>query len=160
VLRLFSRFQNIDKDGNGVISKRKFMLIPELAINPLCDRIVTIIDVNKSDTINFRNFLETLNIFHEKATKDEKLQRILFFKKKVLFKIYDVDTDGYISYGDLFAILKMIVGENLKPEELKEIVQEMIIEADEDKDEKISFEEFKKYKKFDNDMAEQITIKF
>jgi Ca2+-binding EF-hand superfamily protein len=89
-----------------------------------------------------------------------KNYNVFYFLKKVLFKIYDVDTDGYISYGDLFAILKMIVGENLKPEELKEIVQEMIIEADEDKDEKISFEEFKKYKKFDNDMAEQITIKF
>jgi Ca2+-binding EF-hand superfamily protein len=63
------------------------MLIPELAINPLCDRIVTIIDVNKSDTINFRNFLETLNIFHEKATKDEKLQRILFFKKSFIQNI-------------------------------------------------------------------------
>ncbi len=51
----------------------------------------------------------------------------------------------------------MIVGDHLKEEELKEIVQEMIVEADEDKDEKISYEEFKK---FDQDMVKQITIKF
>jgi Ca2+-binding EF-hand superfamily protein len=32
----------------------------------------------------------------------------------VAFKVYDVDRDGYISNGELFLVLKMMVGTNLK----------------------------------------------
>lgn len=32
----------------------------------------------------------------------------------VAFKVYDVDRDGYISNGELFLVLKMMVGNNLK----------------------------------------------
>jgi serine/threonine-protein phosphatase 2B regulatory subunit len=42
----------------------------------------------------------------------------------VAFKIYDMDNDGYISNGELFQVLKMMVGTNL------------------DGDGKISYEEF------------------
>jgi hypothetical protein len=33
---------------------------------------------------------------------------------KVAFKVYDVDRDGFISNGELFLVLKMMVGNNLK----------------------------------------------
>lgn len=32
----------------------------------------------------------------------------------VAFKVYDVDRDGFISNGELFIVLKMMVGNNLK----------------------------------------------
>ena len=32
----------------------------------------------------------------------------------VAFKVYDIDRDGYISNGELFLVLKMMVGNNLK----------------------------------------------
>ena len=32
----------------------------------------------------------------------------------VAFKVYDMDRDGYISNGELFIVLKMMVGNNLK----------------------------------------------
>ncbi len=32
----------------------------------------------------------------------------------VAFNVYDVDRDGYISNGELFLVLKMMVGNNLK----------------------------------------------
>jgi serine/threonine-protein phosphatase 2B regulatory subunit len=34
-------------------------------------------------------------------------------KLKFAFKIYDIDEDGFISNGDLFQVLKMMVGNNL-----------------------------------------------
>lgn len=34
-------------------------------------------------------------------------------KQKFLFKIYDMDEDGYISNGDLFRVLKIMIGGNL-----------------------------------------------
>jgi hypothetical protein len=32
----------------------------------------------------------------------------------VAFKVYDMDRDGYISNGELYLVLKMMVGNNLK----------------------------------------------
>ena len=60
----------------------------------------------------------------------------------VAFKIYDMDKDGFISNGELFNVLKMMVGNNLKDAQLQQIVDKTIIFADSDGDGKISFEEF------------------
>ena len=60
----------------------------------------------------------------------------------VAFKIYDMDKDGYISNGELFQVLKMMVGNNLKDAQLQQIVDKTIFHADTDGDGKISFEEF------------------
>ena len=53
-----------------------------------------------------------------------------------------MDKDGYISNGELFQVLKMMVGSNLKDAQLQQIVDKTIIHADSDGDGKISFEEF------------------
>jgi serine/threonine-protein phosphatase 2B regulatory subunit len=53
-----------------------------------------------------------------------------------------MDKDGYISNGELFQVLKMMVGNNLKDTQLQQIVDKTIIHADSDGDGKISFEEF------------------
>ena len=53
-----------------------------------------------------------------------------------------MDNDGYISNGELFQVLKMMVGNNLKDTQLQQIVDKTIVYADKDEDGKISFEEF------------------
>jgi hypothetical protein len=58
--------------------------------------------------------------------------------------VYDIDRDGYISNGELYIVLKMMVGSNLKDQQLQQIVDKTIMEADLDRDGKISFEEFAK----------------
>ena len=58
------------------------------------------------------------------------------------FKIYDVDKDGYISNGELFQVLKLMVGSNLKDTQLQQIVDKTIIYADKDGDGRVSFDEF------------------
>jgi serine/threonine-protein phosphatase 2B regulatory subunit len=60
----------------------------------------------------------------------------------VAFKVYDMDRDGFISNGELFLVLKMMVGNNLKDNQLQQIVDKTIMEADKDMDGKISFDEF------------------
>lgn len=60
----------------------------------------------------------------------------------VAFRIYDMDKDGFISNGELFQVLKMMVGSNLKDTQLQQIVDKTIINADKDGDGRISFEEF------------------
>ena len=65
--------------------------------------------------------------------------------------------DGFISNGELFAVLKMMVGNNLNDVQLQQLVDRTIIKADTDFDGKISFEEFKNMVK-DLDVVEKLII--
>jgi len=79
-------------------------------------------------------FVGGLSAFSSRGGRDEKL--------RFAFKVYDMDRDGFISNGELFLVLKMMVGNNLKDTQLQEIVDKTIMEADKDGDGKLSFEEF------------------
>ena len=45
----------------------------------------------------------------------------------LFFRIYDMDNDGFVSNGELFQVLKMMVGNNLKDTQLQQIVDKTII---------------------------------
>ncbi len=64
------------------------------------------------------------------------------FSLIVAFRIYDIDQDGFISNGELFQVLKTMVGNNLTEKQLQEIVDKTILYSDKDGDGKISYEEF------------------
>ena len=80
-------------------------------------------------------------------------------KLRFAFKVYDRDEDGYISNGDLFAVLKMMVGTNLNDVQLQQLVDRTIIKADKDFDGLISFEEFCEVFK-DPDIASKLTLNY
>jgi len=69
-----------------------------------------------------------------------------------------VNDDGYISNGDLFQTLKILVGDNLTDIQLQQLVDRTLIAADKDMDGKISFEEFCEYCK-DMKIAEMFSMK-
>eukprot|EP01126_Amoeba_proteus_P017782 TRINITY_DN1872_c0_g1_i10.p1 TRINITY_DN1872_c0_g1~~TRINITY_DN1872_c0_g1_i10.p1 ORF type:complete len:131 (+),score=44.63 TRINITY_DN1872_c0_g1_i10:356-748(+) len=128
------------------------MSIPELAVNPLLERVIQIFDENKDNEIQFSEFIKALSVFSDKGNKEGKLQ--------FAFKVYDMDGDGLISNGELFQVLKMMVGENLTDVQLQQIVDKTILEGDDDKDGKISYEEFKKMITNIDDIEEKMTISF
>jgi serine/threonine-protein phosphatase 2B regulatory subunit len=68
-----------------------------------------------------------------------------------------MDRDGFISNGELFLVLKMMVGSNLKDNQLQQIVDKTIMEADKDMDGKISFDEFLVMVE-NTDVAKQMTL--
>jgi serine/threonine-protein phosphatase 2B regulatory subunit len=68
-----------------------------------------------------------------------------------------MDRDGLISNGELFLVLKMMVGNNLKDNQLQQIVDKTIMEADKDGDGKISFDEFLVTVE-NTDVAKQMTL--
>ena len=68
-----------------------------------------------------------------------------------------MDRDGYISNGELYLVLKMMVGNNLKEAQLQQLVDKTIMEADTDMDGKISFEEFAKMVA-NTDIARSMTL--
>ncbi|KAG9508790.1 Eukaryotic translation initiation factor 5B, partial [Fragariocoptes setiger] len=78
--RLYARFTSLDKGDNGSLSVEDFLRVPELAINPLCDRIVQMFfadcDVDH-DRINFRQFMKVLATFRSsKSTRHSRQENV------------------------------------------------------------------------------------
>ncbi|CEQ39224.1 SPOSA6832_00735 [Sporobolomyces salmonicolor] len=134
IQRLKKRFMKLDKDGSGSIDKDEFLQIPQIATNPLAQRMIAIFDEDGSGTVDFHEFVAGLSAFSTGTDVDRFI---------VAFKVYDMDRDGYISNGELFLVLKAMVGSNLKDQQLQQIVDKTMMEADQDGDGKLSFEEFK-----------------
>uniref|UniRef100_A0AAZ3SEG5 EF-hand domain-containing protein n=1 Tax=Oncorhynchus tshawytscha TaxID=74940 RepID=A0AAZ3SEG5_ONCTS len=134
IKRLGKRFKKLDLDNSGSLSVEEFMSLPELQQNPLVQRVIDIFDTDGNGEVDFKEFIEGVSQFSVKGDKEMKL--------RFAFRIYDMDKDGYISNGELFQVLKMMVGNNLKDTQLQQIVDKTIINADKDGDGRISFEEF------------------
>lgn len=160
IKRLGKRFKKLDIDGSGSLSKEEFMQIHDLQQNPLVQRVIDLFDSDGNGEVDFKEFINGISQFSVRGDKQAKLKcnqtslltyvRLLTFCKNisislfllrsVAFKVYDMDRDGYISNGELFAVLKMMVGSNLKDTQLQQIVDKTIINADKDGDGKINYE--------------------
>ncbi|CAH2016832.1 unnamed protein product [Acanthoscelides obtectus] len=167
--RLYSRFTSLDRGDCGTLSRDDFLRIPELAINPLGERIVNSFFQGDefADRVNFRQFMHVLAHFRPiKRNKENKLNSreekcICYYTHyiSVAFKMYDLDNDDMISKDELLAILHMMVGTNISEEQLISIAERTILEADEDGDQMISFEEFCKALQR-TDVEQKMSIRF
>lgn len=75
--------------------------------------MIAIFDEDGGGDVDFREFVSGLSAFSSKGNKEQKL--------RFAFKVYDIDRDGYISNGELFIVLKMMVGSNLKDQQLQQV---------------------------------------
>ncbi|CCU99790.1 unnamed protein product [Malassezia sympodialis ATCC 42132] len=157
IQRLKKRFLKLDRDGSGSIDRDEFLQIPAIANNPLAQRLISIFDaeyvfaahLSGGGTVDFQEFVHGLSVFTSQGSREEKLQFV--------FKVYDMDRDGFISNGELFIVLKMMVGGNLKDQQLQQIVDKTIMEADKNGDGKIDFYEFLDMVN-NTDVAKQLTL--
>merc|ERR1711976_770014 len=97
--------QRLELDRSGSINIGEFVSVPELKENPLVKRVVEIFDSDLDGEVDFKEFVMGIAQFSGRETEDRRLQFI--------FRIYDMDRDGYISNGELFQVLKMMTGSNL-----------------------------------------------
>ncbi|CAG0917670.1 unnamed protein product [Notodromas monacha] len=142
--RLYSRFTNLDKGGTGALNQEDFLRIPELAINPVGERIVAAFFKESSDDqVNFRQFVRVLAKFLPPNSKKSPKLNSETEKLAFAFSIYDQDNDGFISKEELLSVLTLLIGANINADQLSSIAERTINEADLDGDEKISFEEFR-----------------
>lgn len=84
--------------------------------SPVADRgrrMIAIFDEDGGGDVDFQEFVSGLSAFSSKGNQEEKL--------RFAFKVYDIDRDGYISNGELFIVLKMMVGSNLKDQQLQQV---------------------------------------
>ena len=101
------------QDNSGTIERDEFLALPQVSSNPLATRMIAIFDEDGGGDVDFQEFVSGLSAFSSKGNKEEKL--------RFAFKVYDIDRDGYISNGELFIVLKMMVGSNLKDQQLQQV---------------------------------------
>ncbi|XP_027021685.1 calcineurin B homologous protein 1 [Tachysurus fulvidraco] len=165
ITRLYSRFHSLDKGENGALSREDFQRIPELAINPLGDRIINAFFSEGEDQVNFRGFMRTLAHFRpvedNEKNKDPNIEPLNSRNNKLLFafRLYDLDRDDKISRDELLQVLRMMVGVNISDEQLGSIADRTIQEADTNGDMCISFNEFIKVLE-KVDVEQKMSIRF
>uniref|UniRef100_UPI00358E8CB2 calcineurin B homologous protein 1 n=1 Tax=Myxine glutinosa TaxID=7769 RepID=UPI00358E8CB2 len=123
ITRLYSRFSSLDKGENGHLSRDDFQRIPELAINPLGDRIINAFFAEGDDQVNFRGFMRTLAHFLpvEEGTQNASPREALNSRDSKLrfaFSLYDLDKDDKISREELLQDGNVAFPPNLVPKGL------------------------------------------
>jgi Ca2+-binding EF-hand superfamily protein len=106
---LFARFRALDRRHKGYIGADELLSVPELAINPLAQRMVQLLGA-----CNFKDFVALLAAFSSKASRTEGL--------RLMFALHDIDGDGVISRADLLTVARARAGPALSDEQLGELV--------------------------------------
>ena len=78
---------------------------------------------NENEAISFEAFIKVIDIF--KNNKTEK-------QYKFMFDLFDFDKDGKISHEDMLINFKLLLGNSLNEEQIKEIVDKTISEYSND----------------------------
>ena len=132
---LYKRFMRLDAGKKGTLAVEDLLMVPEVSMNPLAGRLTSLFARDADGRINFRSFAAGLSAFSERARTD--------VRKRAVFRLYDVDGDGYINDADLHAVLRMIAGKAVQPAAVAdEVVARTMAAADRDGDGRISFEDF------------------
>ncbi|KAI3422050.1 hypothetical protein GPALN_012587 [Globodera pallida] len=135
IVRLYSRFLSLDRQGRGYLDRDDFQRIPELAINPLGGRIVDAFfsgfgeSSAKSELINFRQFVKVLAHFRPLSKSKPNVVNSREEKLKFAFSMYDLNKNGYITRDEFKVILNMMVGSNITADQLDSIADRTITEA-------------------------------
>ncbi|KAM4565875.1 calcineurin B homologous protein 2 isoform 1-T2 [Odontesthes bonariensis] len=150
LLRLHERFEFLDRDNRGHLSPEDFEAVREVAMNPIGGRIICSFFPPGQETLDFPSFVRILAHFRptEKHRARDGAQsepaNSRTGKLKFAFQLYDLDRDGKISRAELLQVLRAMMGIQVTEEQLQSIAERAIQEADLDKDDAISFDEFRK----------------
>eukprot|EP00271_Cylindrocystis_brebissonii_P016021 TRINITY_DN39153_c0_g1_i1.p1 TRINITY_DN39153_c0_g1~~TRINITY_DN39153_c0_g1_i1.p1 ORF type:complete len:177 (-),score=31.71 TRINITY_DN39153_c0_g1_i1:230-760(-) len=116
IVSLYERFCALDRNGKGFILADEFMSIPEFAINPLAQRLL-----RRFEGVNFKDFVGLLSAFSSRATPEDKA--------RFIFRIFDVDDNGYVTSEDMVKVLGDLSGSFLTDEQRTQAVARALGEA-------------------------------
>ncbi|KAI2656119.1 Calcineurin B homologous protein 1 [Labeo rohita] len=125
IIRLHDRFKALDKEGRGYLCPQDFGAIKELAMNPIGDRIIGAF-FSPRETVDFHTFVKILAHFRP-VDKDRPKE-----------------PNSPEPINSRSNKLKSMLGMQVTEEQLESIADRTIQEADLDRDDAISFEEFRK----------------
>ena len=137
IKKSLKKFNELDKNKKGYITVDDLVSIPEVENNPLRYHIAQFMsDSNENEEISFESFIKVIDIFKNNKTEEQF---------KFIFNLLDFDKDGKISSMDMLINFKLLLGNSLNEEQIKEIVNKTINEYSSDEHKEfIYFEDFKK----------------
>ncbi|XP_036927127.1 calcineurin B homologous protein 2 [Acanthopagrus latus] len=150
IVRLYERFEFLDKDNTGHLRPEDLETVPDLDKNPIGARIIGAFFPPGKETLDFGSFVRILAHFRpadSNRARDGAQQEpanSTTGKLRFAFQLYDQDGDGKISRDELLQVLRSMLGLQVTEEQLQCIAERAIQEADADKDDAISFDEFRK----------------
>ena len=114
------KFGALDKDKKGYVSINDLVSIPEVENNPLRYHIAQYMNDNQeNEEITFDTFIKVIDMFKNNKIEDQY---------KFLYGLFDFDKDGKISSMDMLINFKLLLGNSLTEEQIKDIVDKTINE--------------------------------
>ena len=125
IKKCHKKFNSLDKDKKGYVSINDIVAIPEIENNPLRYHVAQYMsNNNENEAISFEAFIKVIDIF--KNNKTDK-------QYKFMFDLFDFDKDGKISSEDMLINFKLLLGNSLNEDQIKEIVDKTISDYSNDK---------------------------
>ncbi|KAK1158091.1 calcium and integrin-binding protein 1-like [Acipenser oxyrinchus oxyrinchus] len=139
--RRFSELLSKNQDSLTTrVPQEKVLTLPELKSNPFRQRICHVFSTSeeKDDSLSFEDFLDLLSAFSDSATPE--------IKSHYAFRIFDFDDDGTLDRTDLEHLVNCLTGDTsetrLTPEEMTQLIHNILEESDIDKDGTVNLSEF------------------
>uniref|UniRef100_A0A2C9LDE1 EF-hand domain-containing protein n=1 Tax=Biomphalaria glabrata TaxID=6526 RepID=A0A2C9LDE1_BIOGL len=105
-----------------------------IQVNPFRDQICKVFS-SSGEGMTFEDFLDMMSVFSDGAPKTVKVE--------YAFRVYDFDGDDLISDSDIKQVIECLIGSNeLTEDEMHQLIDNILEEADLDDDKALSFAEF------------------
>nr|GMD11943.1 calcineurin subunit B-like [Ipomoea batatas]GME15226.1 calcineurin subunit B-like [Ipomoea batatas] len=131
IVSLYERFCQLDRNAKGFISADEFLSVPEFAMNPLSQRLLKMVD-----GLNFKDFVAFLSAFSAKASMQQKIE--------LIFKVYDSDGNGKISFNNIMEVLQDLTGPFMSDDQRENVLSQVLREAGYTRDSLLYLDDFVK----------------
>ncbi|XP_022153484.1 calcineurin subunit B-like [Momordica charantia] len=131
IVSLYERFCQLDRNSKGYILADEFLSVPEFAMNPLSQRLLKMVD-----GLNFKDFVAFLSAFSAKASIQRKIE--------LMFKVYDVDLHGKVSFNAMIEVLRDLSGPFMSDDQRKQVLSKLLEEAGYSKESHLTQDDFVK----------------
>lgn len=133
--KLLKRFSRYDPEGkNGGITLKQFLDIPEISTNPVMPKVASAYLERRTNSITPKSFIKIMSrLSHRNSIQD---------KKEFAFQLLDTDQDGYLSYSELFSLLRMVTGPLITDNHLLGMISSILNRSELQQTTRLTFDEF------------------
>merc|ERR1712131_162561 len=130
VNNLYKRFNELDKQDKGYLSREDILLIPEFNLNPLAIRIIGIFVPGDEGKCSFYHFCNILAHFQPtRENTPDSMPNSAVSKIRLVFRLFDMSNNGTISKQEILEILRFMLGDHIDAQNLSAIADRVMMEA-------------------------------